>query len=67
MPTEGGVKPVPSPSIVYTCSHTSIVKGTVYTETVVLTGMEPGTKYSIAVKAAISMALSWVTHAITSF
>ncbi len=48
---DGGVKPKPSPSIVYTCSHTSIVKGTVYTETVVLSGMEPGTKYSIAVKA----------------
>lgn len=47
--TEGGIQPKPSPLIVYTCSHTSIVQGTNYTETVVLSGLEPNTKYTVGV------------------
>lgn len=47
--TDGGVKPKPSPSIVYSCSHTSIVKNTTYTETVVLSGLDPNTKYTVGV------------------
>lgn len=48
---DGGVKPVQSPSIVYTCSHSTIVQGTVYTETVVLSGLEPNTKFTVSIRS----------------
>lgn len=50
--TEGGSTPVTSPGVVYTSSHSSVVKDTVYTETVVLTGLKPNTKYSVTIYSA---------------